>query len=138
MRPLTQALTAKLANKTKPLGSLQGASKICRCRWVQILGSEEPGAGTAADGGVAADHGITRRGVSAYPSDVTWQMVDNFLGGGAAVSVLARQHGLALTVVDCGVQHNFWRVCPKGLVSTAVCRCAKWPGALPTPAKVRP
>ena len=55
----------------------------------------------------AADHGLAARGVSAYPSDVTWQMVENFLAGGAAVSVLARQHGLALTVVDCGVRHDF-------------------------------
>ena len=55
----------------------------------------------------AADHGLARRGVSAYPSDVTWQMVENFLAGGAAVSVLARQHGLALSVVDCGVAHDF-------------------------------
>ncbi len=45
----------------------------------------------------AGDHGLAARGVSAYPSDVTWQMVENFLAGGAAVSVLARQHGLALT-----------------------------------------
>jgi len=44
--------------------------------------------------------------VSAYPSDVTWQMVENFLAGGAAVSVLARQHGIGLTVVDCGVRHD--------------------------------
>jgi nicotinate-nucleotide--dimethylbenzimidazole phosphoribosyltransferase len=55
----------------------------------------------------AADHGIAAHGVSAYPSEVTWQMVENFLAGGAAVSVLARQHGLALTVVDCGVRHHF-------------------------------
>ena len=54
----------------------------------------------------AADHGIAGQGVSAYPSDVTWQMVENFLAGGAAVSVLARQHGLALTVVDAGVRHD--------------------------------
>ncbi len=47
----------------------------------------------------AGDHGLAAKGVSAYPSDVTWQMVENFLAGGAAVSVLARQHGLALTVV---------------------------------------
>jgi nicotinate-nucleotide--dimethylbenzimidazole phosphoribosyltransferase len=55
----------------------------------------------------AADHGVAAQGVSAYPSDVTWQMVENFLAGGAAVSVLARQHGLALTVVDAGVRHDF-------------------------------
>jgi nicotinate-nucleotide--dimethylbenzimidazole phosphoribosyltransferase len=55
----------------------------------------------------AGDHGLAARGVSAYPSDVTWQMVENFLAGGAAVSVLARQHGLALTVVDAGVRHDF-------------------------------
>jgi len=55
----------------------------------------------------AADHGIAARGVSAYPSDVTWQMVGNFLAGGAAVSVLARQHGVTQTVVDCGVRRDF-------------------------------
>ena len=55
----------------------------------------------------AADHGIAAQGVSAYPTEVTAQMVLNMLAGGAAVSVLARQHGLALTVVDCGVAHRF-------------------------------
>jgi nicotinate-nucleotide--dimethylbenzimidazole phosphoribosyltransferase len=50
--------------------------------------------------------------VSAFPSDVTWQMVENFLAGGAAVSVLARQHGLALTVVDCGVARDIARAKP--------------------------
>ena len=55
----------------------------------------------------AADHGIAVRGVSAYPPEVTAQMVLNMLAGGAAVSVLARQHGLALTVVDCGVNAAF-------------------------------
>jgi nicotinate-nucleotide--dimethylbenzimidazole phosphoribosyltransferase len=55
----------------------------------------------------AGDHGLAAQGVSAYPSDVTWQMVENFLAGGAAVSVLARQHGLALQVVDAGVAHEF-------------------------------
>jgi nicotinate-nucleotide--dimethylbenzimidazole phosphoribosyltransferase len=45
--------------------------------------------------------------LSAYPSDVTWQMVENFLAGGAAVAVRARPHPLAQTVVDCGVRHDF-------------------------------
>jgi nicotinate-nucleotide--dimethylbenzimidazole phosphoribosyltransferase len=62
----------------------------------------------------AADHGLTARGVSAYPSDVTWQMVENFLAGGAAVSVFARQNAITLTVVDCGVRHDFAAGTPHG------------------------
>lgn len=58
----------------------------------------------------AADHGITAEGVSAYPSAVTQQMVLNFLVGGAAVSVLARLHGVALHVVDMGVDGDFENV----------------------------
>ncbi len=55
----------------------------------------------------AADHGLAAQGVSAYPAAVTAQMVQNMLAGGAAVSVLARQQELTLTVVDCGVAHAF-------------------------------
>jgi nicotinate-nucleotide--dimethylbenzimidazole phosphoribosyltransferase len=51
----------------------------------------------------AADHGVARHGVSAYPSEVTAQMVLNFLRGGAAVNVLARQAGADVVVVDAGV-----------------------------------
>ncbi|HEU4622651.1 MAG TPA: nicotinate-nucleotide--dimethylbenzimidazole phosphoribosyltransferase [Burkholderiaceae bacterium] len=51
----------------------------------------------------AADHGLARQGVSAYPQAVTRQMITNMVDGGAAISVLARQHGLALTVVDAGI-----------------------------------
>ena len=51
----------------------------------------------------AADHGITAEGVSAYPAEVTRQMVENFLAGGAAVNVLARAHGATVHVVDVGV-----------------------------------
>ena len=110
---LTQSLQHKLNNKTKPLGSL-GRIEDLALTLGQILGTENPVLDQPQMVVFAADHGLAARGVSAYPSDVTWQMVENFLAGGAAVSVLARQHGLALTVVDCGVTHNFLMDLPAG------------------------
>ncbi len=95
-----------LDNKTKPVGAL-GRLEVLALRLGCILGSKAPVLDAPQMLVCAADHGLAARGVSAYPSDVTWQMVENFLAGGAAVSVLARQHGLALTVVDCGVRHDF-------------------------------
>ncbi len=103
---LAQALQHKLDQKTKPLGSL-GRLEALALRIGLALQSEAPLLREPQLLVFAADHGLARRGVSAYPSDVTWQMVENFLAGGAAVSVLARQHGLALSVVDCGVAHDF-------------------------------
>lgn len=103
---LAAHLQQLLDNKTKPVGSLGQIERLAQ-RIGLVLGSETP---TLMDPQLvvfAGDHGLAARGVSAYPSDVTWQMVENFLAGGAAVSVLARQHGLGLTVVDCGVRHDF-------------------------------
>ncbi len=110
---LTQALQHKLDNKTKPLGSL-GRLEDLALTLGRILGTENPVLDQPQMVVFAADHGLAARGVSAFPSDVTWQMVENFLAGGAAVSVLARQNGLALTVVDCGVKHNFLQDLPAG------------------------
>ena len=103
---LAQRLQHQLDTKTKPLGSL-GRLEPLALQLGLILGTDQPHLMQPQMLVCAADHGLATRGVSAYPSAVTWQMVENFLSGGAAVSVLARQHGLALTVVDCGVRHDF-------------------------------
>ncbi len=103
---LSAALRDKLDQKTKPLGSL-GRIEALAHQLGMVLGTGTPVLQAPQVLVCAADHGLAAQGISAYPSDVTWQMVENFLGGGAAVSVLARQHGLALTVVDCGVRHDF-------------------------------
>jgi nicotinate-nucleotide--dimethylbenzimidazole phosphoribosyltransferase len=95
-----------LDRKTKPLGAL-GRLEPLAVQVACVLGTAQPALVSPQLVVFAGDHGLAARGVSAYPSDVTWQMVENFLAGGAAVSVLARQHGLALTVVDCGVRHDF-------------------------------
>ena len=103
---LTAELRHRIGRKTVPQGALGRVAWLTE-RLGAILGSTEPRLQAPQLVVFAADHGIAARGVSAYPSDVTWQMVGNFLAGGAAVSVLARQHGIALTVVDCGVRHDF-------------------------------
>ena len=102
---LTRTLQHQLDHKTKPLGAL-GRLEALALQLGQILGTDQPTLQAPQMVVFAGDHGLAARGVSAYPSDVTWQMVENFLAGGAAVSVLARQHGLALTVVDCGVARD--------------------------------
>ncbi len=99
---LAARLQHLLDHKTKPVGSL-GRLEALALQLGLIQGSEAPCLTEPQMVVFAGDHGLAAQGVSAYPSDVTWQMVENFLAGGAAVSVLARQHGLALTVVDAGV-----------------------------------
>ncbi len=103
---LAAALQHQIDRKTVPLGALGRLAALGKTLGL-ILGTPEPRLVQPQLLVLAADHGIAARGVSAYPSDVTWQMVGNFVAGGAAVSVLARQHGIAQTVVDCGVRHDF-------------------------------
>ena len=103
---LRATLQSLLDNKTKPLGSL-GRIEQLALQLGLILQTTRPVLQAPQVLVCAGDHGLARRGVSAFPQDVTWQMVENFLAGGAAISVLAKQHGMGLTVADCGVAHDF-------------------------------
>jgi nicotinate-nucleotide--dimethylbenzimidazole phosphoribosyltransferase len=89
-------------HKTKPLGAL-GRIEALALQLALIQGVQRPALSQPQLVVYAADHGLSRRGVSAYPREVTPQMVTNMLAGGAAVSVLARQQGLGLSIADCGV-----------------------------------
>jgi len=104
---MTSYETAKLAYdaKTKPRGSL-GRLEELGCRLAGIRGFV-PRTLDAVIVVAAADHGVAREGVSAYPQEVTAQMVANFAAGGAAVNVLARQAGARLVVVDAGIAVPF-------------------------------
>ncbi len=100
---------AHLDTLTKPLGSL-GHLEDLAAQLAAIRRASPVLPLSKAVYVFAADHGITAEGVSAYPSAVTRQMVLNFLAGGAAVSVLAHLHGVALHVVDVGVDGDFENV----------------------------
>jgi nicotinate-nucleotide--dimethylbenzimidazole phosphoribosyltransferase len=91
--------------KTKPRGSL-GRLEGLGCRLAAIRGFI-PRKLDAAIVVAAGDHGVAREGVSAYPQEVTAQMVANFATGGAAINVLARQAGARLVLVDAGVATPF-------------------------------
>jgi nicotinate-nucleotide--dimethylbenzimidazole phosphoribosyltransferase len=95
---------ARLAqgNLTKPPGSL-GKLEELSVRLAGAYGNSKPSIGAKTVFTMAADHGVTVEGVSAYPSEVTRQMVLNFASGGAAINVLARHVGAAVMVVDMGV-----------------------------------
>jgi nicotinate-nucleotide--dimethylbenzimidazole phosphoribosyltransferase len=103
---LAVRLQQRIDRLTKPVGSL-GRIEALAVQIGLVQRSERPRLVSPQMLVFAADHGLAAQGVSAYPSDVTWQMVENFLAGGAAISVLAEQHSLALHVVDAGVRHRF-------------------------------
>jgi len=106
------AAQQRLDSLTKPQGSLGRLENLAR-RIAVIQGKVPPRLGRKLLFIFAADHGITEEGVSAYPKDVTAQMTDNFLKGGAAINVLARHYGVDAEVVDVGVDYEF--AAPPGL-----------------------
>jgi nicotinate-nucleotide--dimethylbenzimidazole phosphoribosyltransferase len=89
-------------NLTKPQGSL-GQLESLSIQVAGIKGDPRPRITHKVIFTLAGDHGVTQKGVSAYPSEVTPQMVYNFLRGGAAIDVLARQVGARVVVADLGV-----------------------------------
>jgi len=95
-----------LDNLTKPLGSL-GRLEDIAAQFIAIRNGEIDQPLKKAAYVFAADHGVVAEGVSAYPKEVTRQMVLNFLQQGAAINVLARLHDAELTIVDVGVDADF-------------------------------
>jgi len=100
----TQALELAAARQqqlTKPTGSL-GRLESVAVQLAGLQGQVKPGLERLWIAIFAGDHGVVAEGVSAYPQEVTGQMLLNFVSGGAAISVLARQLGASLEVVDLG------------------------------------
>ena len=97
------AVQTLLDAKTKPRRSL-GRLEELACQIAAARRTAAPASPTAAVVVMAADHGVADEGVSAYPAEVTAQMLLNFSRGGAAINVLARQAGARLVVVDMGTR----------------------------------
>jgi len=104
---------ARLDSLTKPPGSLGRLEELAK-QVVGLTGELSPKVWPKLVVTFAADHGVVREGVSAFPQEVTPQMVLNFLAGGAGINVLARHVGAEVWVVDVGVAHDFGRV--EGLI----------------------
>lgn len=101
-REAEAATRLRQSSLTKPPGSL-GRLEDLSIQLAAATGSTRPSVARKAIIVMAADHGVTHEGVSAYPAAVTPQMVLNFLNGGAAINALARQANARVVIVDIGV-----------------------------------
>lgn len=110
IKPVDNSLSCKiqthLDDLTKPQGSLGRLEEIAM-KYALAKATDRPVLNKKKVFCFAADHGVAAEGVSAFPVEVTPQMVYNMLGGGAAINVLSRHAGADLDVVDMGVNHNF-------------------------------
>ena len=121
IQPKSQEFQARaelaLDQLTKPVGSLGRLEKLA-AQYVAIRQELPPAMPQSGVFTLAADHGVVREGVSAYPASVTAQMVKNFLNGGAAINVLASQVGAQVRVVDMGVESDLGNL--PGLLSRKI------------------
>ncbi|RTI34961.1 nicotinate-nucleotide--dimethylbenzimidazole phosphoribosyltransferase, partial [Thermus scotoductus] len=102
-RETLQAAWRRMERLTKPPGSLGHLEEVA-VRLAAIQGRLKPELGPGAVVVAAADHGVVAEGVSAYPQEVTYQMVLNFLRGGAAINQLAQVADCRVYVLDVGVK----------------------------------